>query len=112
MMRYMLSILGWSLAALFVTVAPVHAQPPGPYCPGDGDEIVVMAAVDGWCDFMFTPDGNHVHCKWAGFDPMIDFGSETRCRRVHPDGSLVSPEPTPPADAGPLPTNELNNPGG
>ncbi len=35
--------------------------------PGDGFHQNVLGAYGGYCDFMYLPDGTHVHCEWAGF---------------------------------------------
>lgn len=105
------AILAAPLAAALIAPPPAAAQL-GPICPGDGDEVVAAGATDGWCDFLFTPDGVHVHCKWAGFSVIAtEFGGVIRCRRVYADGTQVNPDPQPPADAGPLPPAELNGPG-
>lgn len=100
------------LGVALVTAVPAGAEPFGPICPGDGDEVTAVGVTDGYCDFMFTPDGNHVHCKWAGFSLVAtEFGGVIRCRRVSQDGSLINPDPVAPPAFGDLPPLELNSPG-
>jgi hypothetical protein len=75
---------------------PASALPPSPFCPGDGTDVTVLGAGGGYCDFLFLPDGVHVHCEWGGFNAgLIDVASMSNCWRVHEDGTRV-PAPPPP----------------
>lgn len=72
------------------------ALPPSPFCPGNGTDVTVLGGGGGWCDFLFLPDGTHVHCEWGGFNAgLIDVASVSNCWRVYEDGTRV-PAPPPP----------------
>jgi hypothetical protein len=90
----MKSLYRWVWSAVPVlglfTAPTAEALPPSPFCPGNGTDITVMGAGGGWCDFLFLPDGTHVHCEWGGFNPgLIDVASVSNCWRVGADGGRL-----------------------
>ena len=91
-MRYLLAAA--MLVAALVAGPTAHAMPPGALCPGEGTDITVLGGEGGYCDFLFTPDGLHVHCEWGGFVPgMITIVGVTNCWRVDKDGNKVPSGP-------------------
>lgn len=83
-----------ALVAALMSAPTADALPPSPFCPGNGTDVVVMGAGGGWCDFMYTPDGLHVHCEWGGFTlGFMDVASVSNCWRVGPDGHRLDPPP-------------------
>lgn len=67
---------------------------PGPTCPGNGNDTVVIGADGGWCDYLFMPDGTHVSCRWADWSFLLgDLAGHTECRRVGADGQLLPGSP-------------------
>lgn len=92
-MRYLCAAV--LLAAALVCAPAANALPPGPFCPGEGTDIVVLGGEGGYCDFLFTPDGVHVHCEFGGFvlGSAIEIAGVTNCWRVDRDGNKVPSGP-------------------
>ena len=77
-----------------IACAPAAAAMPGPTCPGNGNDTVVIGADGGWCDYLFMPDGTHVSCRWADWSFLLgDLAGHTECRRVGADGQLLPGSP-------------------
>lgn len=95
-MRRILVAVALGLLCVF-SAPPAGALPPSPVCPGEGGDLSVLGADGGHCDFLFTPDGIHVHCEWGGFTVgmMFEITSVSNCWRVYADGSKV-PSPVAP----------------
>lgn len=93
------SVMRVVLAVVLCVVAMVSAPtasalPPSPFCPGDGVDVSVLGAGGGYCDFLFLPDGTHVHCEFGGvFIVLVDIVSVSNCWRVNADGTRVPPAP-------------------
>lgn len=103
---------GLLAVAAAVAFAPAaRSLPPSPFCPGDGVDVSVFGIGGGYCDFLFLPDGTHVHCEFGGaYMVLVEVVSVSNCWRVNADGSRIPPAPLireplfpPPAEQPPPP---------
>jgi hypothetical protein len=87
--------------AIAAATAPSANAVPGPLCPGDGFDQNVLGADGGYCDFLYLPNGTHVHCEWGGFSlgMMFPISETNNCWRVNEDGSRVPPPVAPQRDS-------------
>lgn len=92
--RLAVTLAGVGLCLFWASPTAAALPGPGPICPGDGQDVNVLGVDAGHCDFMFTPDGIHVHCEWGGYGmPLWQVADATNCWRVDANGDRLPPPP-------------------